>query len=165
MNGDLWEASRIGDVSKVQVAISDGADIECKMGGFNDTPLSMASLEGHIQAIELLIASGAKIDNGNKEGMLPLHYAASAGHVDAALLLINHGADVNRSCGGGRTPLHVASSRGRASIVRLFLEHGADPNSVDVHGRTALQVARMAEYVSEKMVGDVVTVLNDWMNE
>jgi len=58
----------------------------------------MASQEGHIDCVQLLLESGAEVDTRNDKGATPLHLAARNGHIEVVQFLIEHHADVNACC-------------------------------------------------------------------
>ncbi len=97
----------------------------------------------NIEAVELLIQSGADVDlNGGelKGHGSALLIASYLGYLEVCQLLISHGADVEMPGYGtvfpgilnipwvASFPLYRAASRGRSEVVKLLLEHGAKPN-------------------------------------
>ena len=56
-----------------------GADVDC-IGSNNDTALHVASINGEVHVVRLLLERGAKIDEKSKSGQTPLMLAASGGH-------------------------------------------------------------------------------------
>ncbi len=60
----------------------DRPDVNTK-GGFGNTPLKIAAVWGDIDAIELLVAAGARINERNEDGMTALHHAAAQNHPQA----------------------------------------------------------------------------------
>ncbi|HNX25532.1 MAG TPA: ankyrin repeat domain-containing protein [Spirochaetota bacterium] len=88
------------------------------MGGnsWHRTPLIAAVEAGHVEAVKLLLAKGAKVNladqyfpTSNIIGPEPLntalHYAAEKGFYDIAELLINKGANIEQLNSTGITPL------------------------------------------------------------
>lgn len=76
--------------------------------GFMQWALRLASQDGHIDVVGLLIENGADIEVADKGGLTPLHEASCNGHIDVVGLLEN-GADVAVVNKDGWTPLHRAS--------------------------------------------------------
>ena len=63
----------------------------------SETPLHLAAKIGQIEIVELLINSGANINQGDINGATPLHLAAREGHLDVVkALLANKRVDVNQ---------------------------------------------------------------------
>jgi ankyrin repeat protein len=66
---------------------SRGADTESKNGD-GDTPLLLASGEGHLAAVKALLNGGANILAAGDQGRLPIHIAVSRGHSEVAKCLL-----------------------------------------------------------------------------
>ena len=73
-----------------------------------DTQLHQAVESGNIQAVQKLIAKGAKINARNKNNVTPFHYAA----------------DVNSPANNGLTPLIRTICRKYYGIFELLLQNG-----------------------------------------
>ncbi|KAF8448273.1 ankyrin repeat-containing domain protein [Kalaharituber pfeilii] len=72
--------------------------------------LHLAAQGGRVEVLKQLLAAGAQVNIGNKDGKTPLHLAAEMGHAEFVQQLIAAGAEVNRRDNGGRMPLlHAAS--------------------------------------------------------
>jgi len=80
------------------------------VGGFGNTPLKIASVQGNMSAIGALIDSGADINALNEDGYTALHHAVSQGHTEAAALLIKRGADATIRDRFGNAPLDYAKT-------------------------------------------------------
>jgi hypothetical protein len=145
----LHLAARAGDIERVKLLISKGADVNAKDGrGF--TPLHQACFTRLGRAVaELLIAQGAnmnaKITDVN-DGRTPLHVAAWSGNVPVAELLIAKGVDIDAKENNGGTPLHRACLHSHKVVVELLLAKGADLNVKDNKGQTALSFAKEGKY-------------------
>ncbi len=119
--------------------LSKGAQTE-ERGKFQETALSVAAQNGHVQIVSALLAHDACLDPTDKAGMTPLMRAAMAGHKDVLQLLLDQGAKVNVP-GGRQTPLMFAVMGGNLSVARILLERGATVNATEAHGITALMRA------------------------
>ena len=114
-----------------------------------DTPLHRAVIEGNINLIQLVLASGAKIDTKNNKGQTPLHYACIPYPRPGLLnnpkiieMLITAHADVKAVDNESKTPLHYACADVNISGIRsCLIRHGASPNAQDQWGNTPLHVA------------------------
>jgi ankyrin repeat protein len=107
----------------------------------DESPLMMASIKGHVDLVQQLIAKDADV---NKTGWTPLHYAASAAKTQVITILLDHSAYIDAESPNGSTPLMMAAMYGNADCVKQLLEAGADPtirNQVDL---TAADFARQA---------------------
>ena len=92
------------------------------------TPLGVASREGHTEIVRLLLAAAADSNKGaGRHDETPIYLASEHGHVEIARLLIHADADKDKRSGPWRkTPLCIACSKGHVEIVRLLLAAGAD---------------------------------------
>lgn len=119
----LFLALRGGSPKAFAVLIENPATQVDQANAVNETPLMMAALRGHVEAMKQLIARGAAI---NRAGWTPLHYAASGPSAAAVQLLLDRGAEVNARAPNGNTPLMQAARYGSEDSVRLLLKKGAD---------------------------------------
>jgi ankyrin repeat protein len=88
------------------------------------SPLSIASLNGHLAVIRLLIEKGADVNHGKS---LALRKAVECGKVGAVKLLVEHGADIT-DADGGDGALTLACRKGNVEVVKALLPNG--PQSV-----------------------------------
>lgn len=84
-----------------------------------DDAVAMATLNGHVNAVRVLLQSGAK----------PCHtalcYACEDGNIEIMTLLIDHGAPI------GDVPLVKTAEQGRLEASVLLLERGANARAYD----------------------------------
>lgn len=59
------------------------------------TLLHTACLNGHVDAIRLLISAGASVDTLDEDDMRPMHRACQSGSLEAVKALLESGADIN----------------------------------------------------------------------
>ena len=98
--------------------------------------------------LEILVNSGARLEDTDAAGDTALIAAAKSGQRDCVELLLEGGADVNApNALGNWTPLHAAAYEQHAAVVMLLMEHGADPGVVDGEGRTPADYASLSEGV------------------
>ena len=103
--------------------------------------LGAAAGGGHLGVVDLLLATGARVDRAPEGDASPLMLAAAGGHASVMRRLLEYGADVNLVVPGDGTALIAAARSGQAILVELLLNYGADPN-VEVEGDgTAMSVA------------------------
>ena len=89
--------------------------------------LHAALVKGRGEVVEMLLEKGAEIDFREERDQPALHEAASDGNEAGVQLLLERGASVNcRRKADGRTALEEASRRGDENIVRILLKHGAN---------------------------------------
>jgi hypothetical protein len=130
-------------------------DLLCEYVADPNSAVHAAALHGEFEAVNALIARGARIDlpvgaalgrvedarrllaaASGEERHLALSLAADFGHVEIVRLLLDAGEDPNRynPLGGHShtTPLHQAAGAGHEEVVRLLVERGASLDLKDV---------------------------------
>ncbi|HTM02482.1 MAG TPA: ankyrin repeat domain-containing protein [Vicinamibacterales bacterium] len=92
------------------------------------TALLLASRDGHLDAVKLLVEAGAEVDRADPNGMTPLLMALTNGQIAVAKFLLEHGADPKHADWWGREPLWAA-----VDIRNLAVRSGAptDDNGID----------------------------------
>jgi hypothetical protein len=140
----LTRAAARNDVAVLRRLLDDGHKAD--EGGDSWTALIWASRSGSIEAITLLLDSGADVNlpgsTGDNWDATPLQHAILERQPTAVRLLLDRGADLNRGAGSGNlTPLLLAAGDTDPAILKLLLAHGADPTVEDEHGATPLSRA------------------------
>ena len=83
-----------------------------------------------------LLAKGAKIEAGKKDGHTALHFAADRGHTGLIRELVEMGARVDARDCDGQTPLHYAALSDQLEAYTALVQAGADENLADNEGET-----------------------------
>ncbi len=131
------------------ILIHQGADVEAK-GYAEQTPLALATKNGHYEVALLLLHSGADVDCTTSELYTPLTIAISSESVWSsswsrrriAKLLLGRGADVNMHYGiSSKCPIRTATLKGDHDMVNLLLEYNVDLNLSGKNGHTPLLIA------------------------
>ena len=108
----------------------------------------MASENGHLEVVELLIKAGADVNQAGSGLHSPLAKAAHKGHVEICSLLIDSRADLEHGAAGGSRALKIAVESGHRELALLLLKRGASSSS-GVLGSPLLE--RLMEWTAEEM--------------
>ncbi len=140
----LTRAAAGNDVAALRRLLADGHTAD--EGGDSWTALIWAARSGSIEAMNLLLDSGADVNlpgpTGDDWDATPLQHATLQRQPAAARLLLDRGADANRGGGpGSPTPLLLAAGDTDPTILKSLLAHKADPTVEDDNGATPLSRA------------------------
>jgi ankyrin repeat protein len=136
-----------GPIDAVVLLLRYGAVVDGWKESRDATPLLMAVMMNHIEAVRILLAAGAEPNVRSDEGDSPLRFCAQHGYLEMARLLLHCGADKTIHEGGGMTGMNAlgfAATRLNLDMVRLLLAHGADPWVDDVDRLTVFDRLRYA---------------------
>lgn len=120
-----------------------GTNLETKAVNGN-TALMMAAFKRNREAVEKLLAKGAKV---NQPGWTALHYAAAAGDDGIVGMLLERGAKIDAlspARSGAYTPLMMAAREGKDGTALLLIARGAKASLKNSEGLTAEQLAERA---------------------
>ncbi|HEX5223390.1 MAG TPA: ankyrin repeat domain-containing protein [Verrucomicrobiae bacterium] len=152
-------AAKAGDCARLRDLISDGVDVNLKHASRDEddkgddddsdgeaTALKYAAQKGHLDAVKLLLASGANVDEkfggsfdpGQKTALM---YAAKAGHLEIAQTLIAAGAAPTARDQRGKTLLHYAAEGGHAGMIDLLMKHSLKVETKTKDGTSPLMAA------------------------
>ena len=136
----LWDLHSI-----VELLINElSQDVNSQDFTDSDTPLHVASSDGHIKIARRLHECGADLKALNKDSETPLHVASKRGQLEVSRMLVERGADVTVQDKEGKTPLHLASQAGRPEVVRMLIEHDAVVSAQNKDDQTPLHLASQA---------------------
>lgn len=139
---DLFEASALGDVSRMEPLVAGGV-LSTSPDGW--TALHLAAAFAGPEAVAFLLARGANVNqfSTNPTHNQALHACIAIGrNLETARLLLDHGADANAKQAAGYTPLHQAAAAGLIEMTQLLLRAGADPKAHCDQGKTPADYAR-----------------------
>ncbi len=143
----------LNNFGKTPLDLAEGkiADFILKSGGKTsvwlraDESIHLAAEAGHIEAVKKHLASGADVNEKDKDelndGFTPLHHAAYEGHKKLIKIIVESGANINATSDKRVTPLNTAVGMGLIDCVELLINLGANINEKDGEGWTALHLS------------------------
>ena len=123
-----------GPIDSVVLLLRYGAKVKGWDVNKEGDPLFHAVEDNQIDAVRLLLATGADPNVRDNEGDSPLRICVQKGNLEMARLLLLCGATktIHEAGGaGGMNALGMAAYWLDVDMVRLLLAHGADPNVLD----------------------------------
>ncbi|ETV73737.1 hypothetical protein, variant [Aphanomyces astaci] len=145
----LIECVRRGDLSLVDFLLLKGASVSAATNN-KETALHVAASTGHVDVIARLVAAGASLTAGNRDGWIPAmvflsnyrkHASDGAAFLRGFRLLVADPATMRCSDVWGRYVVHFAATsldpKTMKDAMELCLEKGADGHVEDVFGDTA----------------------------
>ncbi|KAM4733881.1 ankyrin repeat domain-containing protein 26 isoform 3-T4 [Anableps anableps] len=151
---DLWKIHKAafqGDLAKLK-QLAKKNDIN-QLDKENRTALHIACATGHIEVVQFLVDSKAKLDLRDSQNRSALMKAVQGQHERCVSILLENDANPNLADINGNTALHLAANIPSISTAALLLQHGAEINAQNMEGFTPLTVAvredriEMAEYL------------------
>jgi len=122
---DIWTAAAKGNLKVIKQQLAAGKDINAKAPSIGITPLMAAAITGQNDAVELLLAKGAKPNIKSKDGNTALHMAAFFGHSEIVNTLVAKGAEVNAQNDRSETPLDTVKDDWSEGLEGLYKSIGA----------------------------------------
>lgn len=161
-NSVLLDATKKDALERARSMLLSGSDPDI-MNGNGVTPLMLASYNGYITMVKLLLTHKANVNLATKTntdfsfGKLlsnknskttALMLAAFSGKLEIVIALLHSGADVNAQDSDGQTALiyailgdinwpHSPLNSTRKKIIQALLDYGANPNIRDDNGLDA----------------------------
>lgn len=146
-----------GDRAAVDAMLAEDPALRGAIRADHYAALYRAAEEGHVAAIEALLACGLDVDHGDEEiGKTALHCAAMRGQPDATRALLAHGASTAvRDREFHAQPLVWAAEGSR-------MAEGHDGEHAEV-GRLLLDAGSPVDWQSDEQPGDaIVEILDRW---
>jgi len=135
---ELCEAASIGDTEAVERLMENG--VEPMEADYDDrTALHLASCEGHLPAVQLLLEHKADVSAKDRFGWNPLDDAVRHGHKEVQAALREAGAKLSLSDMGVR--MCQAAADGDGETLEVLLVNGVHSSTADYDSRTALHLA------------------------
>ena len=119
-----------GKFQVTEALLGYGASVDVKGGAAGETPLHIAARvpNGELCA-EMLIKSGADVNNTMENGETAMHVAARFGALRMVQILLLEEASPLATSKSGETALHVAVRACNYFVVKELIEHVANRNS------------------------------------
>ena len=144
LGASLREAAMAGDVQLLarytRNRIAD-LDVRDAQNGF--TPLTLAVVGGHAEAVELLLRAGLPVDARDRFGKTALHWAASRNQPELGALLLAAGATADARDNGGWDATMAAAHAGCYALVEALLSRAEQPAAINARARDDVPTALM----------------------
>ncbi|KAJ6020906.1 Mg2+ transporter protein CorA-like/Zinc transport protein ZntB [Penicillium herquei] len=140
-NSPLIEGVWGENIGSCRLLIEQVADVGLN-GSEGRTALMFAASQDYTEIIELLLESGAKIDEVCDAKWTALNYAVKRNRRQSTKLLLSRGADKTLQEGDMGNALHMAACFGRADVIIELLSEAQNTyiNSQNSYGNTALHL-------------------------
>ena len=150
----FMEAAKQGDCQRLRELITEGLDVNLQHGVADEprhTALVCAAENGQADAVRLLLAAGANVDEkcgGAGDNSTALMHAASKGQLECTRILIEAGASAVARDRSGKTPMHYAAAEGHAEVLSNLAKAGARADAISKQGESPLMEAAGGGHVS-----------------
>ncbi|XP_028440556.1 ankyrin repeat domain-containing protein 26 [Perca flavescens] len=143
--GKVHKAASVGDLAKLK-QLAKKNDIN-QLDKENRTALHIACAIGHVEVVQFLIESKAKLNLCDNQNRSALMKAVQCQHERCVSILVENHAEPNLVDINGNTALHLAANIPSISTTVLLLEHGADINAQNKEGFTPLTVSVREDHI------------------
>ncbi|XP_039988810.1 ankyrin repeat domain-containing protein 26 isoform X2 [Xiphias gladius] len=143
--GKVHKAASVGDLAKLK-QLAKKNDIN-QLDKENRTALHIACASGHVEVVQFLVESKAKLNLCDNQNRSALMKAVQGQHERCVSILLENHAEPNLVDMKGNTALHLAANIPSISIAVLLLEHEANINAQNKEGFTPLTVAVREDHI------------------
>lgn len=123
---------------KIALAAQMGANLDKLLTDANDymtSPLAVAGLLGHFDAMKALVENGADPNYMNESTETPLFVFAQKRKPEAARVMISLGGNAKTKNIEGHSPFFVAAIKDYPDVLDVLFESGLDPKTLDDRGK------------------------------
>lgn len=111
-----------------------------------NTPLILASMNGHLSIVEILLEYGSDLNLKNRESSTALEISCRKGFFEISKVLISkysivHTTQMENTGNNDQHPLHIACYEGAYEVVELLLSKGAPIDVLDHDNKNCLDIA------------------------
>ncbi|XP_074490081.1 ankyrin repeat domain-containing protein 26 isoform X6 [Sebastes fasciatus] len=155
--GKVHKAASVGDLAKLK-QLAKKNDIN-QLDKENRTALHIACASGHVEVVQFLVESKAKLNLCDNQNRSALMKAVQGQHERCLTTLLENHAEPNLVDINGNTALHLTANIPSIPTAALLLEHEADINAQNKEGFTPLTVSvredhiEMAEFLLKEGAG------------
>ncbi|KAM7003514.1 ankyrin repeat domain-containing protein 26 [Tautogolabrus adspersus] len=143
--GKVHKAASVGDLAKLK-QLAKKNDIN-QLDKENRTALHIACASGHVEVVQFLVESKAKLNLCDNQNRSALMKAVQSQHERCVSILLENHAEPNLVDINGNTALHLAANIPSISTAVLLLEHDADINTQNKEGFAPLTVAVREDHI------------------
>ncbi|XP_062245647.1 ankyrin repeat domain-containing protein 26 [Platichthys flesus] len=143
--GKVHKAAWTGDVAKLK-QLAKKNDVN-QLDKENRTALHIACASGHVEVVQFLVESKAKLNLCDNQNRSALMKAVQAQHERCVSMLLENHADPNLVDINGNTALHLSANIPSISLAILLLQHEANINAQNKEGFTPLTVAVREDHI------------------
>jgi len=134
----LMMAAAGGHLEVARLLVTSGGKVNSTPLAHRISPLGLATAQGNLEMVRLLLQWRADPNVGAISGNAPLSRAAAAGHLKVCLLLLEHSADPDAYDEHGVTAAMNAVDREHLEVTQLLINHGASMARADHRSSSAL---------------------------
>lgn len=153
------------NIDGVKALIKSGVNIKYSEGKNGVSALHLASSQGNLELVKIILDAGADINQKDNLGITALHSSIRKKHEDVYKFLRSNGAELSITS-KGLTPLMFASAVGSNDLVGILLNEGEGINTSQPDGWTSIMhAAYFGHYDTVKILvknhADVRALTND----